>query len=128
MKCKEEARAWSFEVVHILSHFAPWWNSFILYNTFSQVHISKPEKVSDYDEDEIDASDEERNGNKSFHGDMDADEEDCQMYEHEMQIGVTPFLSGVLPAGRLRARTKPASCKASGLIQVSLMEMLFIYF
>ncbi|CAK6962645.1 MAX gene-associated protein [Scomber scombrus] len=84
-----------------------------------RVHISKPEKVSDNDEDEIDASDEERKGNKSFHGDTDVDEEDCQMYEQEMQIGVTPFLSGVLPAGRLRARTKPAGCQVSGLIQVN---------
>lgn len=43
-----------------------------------------------------------------------------------MQFGVTPFLSGVLPAGRLRARIKPVGCQAHGLIQVRLKEMSFI--
>ncbi|XP_067429478.1 MAX gene-associated protein isoform X2 [Thunnus thynnus] len=84
-----------------------------------RVHISKPEKSSDNDEDEFDASDEEKNANKSFHGEMDAEEDEGQTDEQEMQFGVTPFLSGVLPAGRLRARTKPAGCQAFGLIQVN---------
>lgn len=34
------------------------------------------------------------------------------------QCGVTPFLCGVLPAGKLKATTKPVGCQASGLVQV----------
>ncbi|XP_035534606.1 MAX gene-associated protein-like isoform X2 [Morone saxatilis] len=84
-----------------------------------RVHISKPSKASDVDEDEFDESDEERHANKSLDGDIDPEEEDGQIEEPEMQFGVTPFLSGVLPAGRLRARTKPVGCLAYGLIQVN---------
>eukprot|EP00063_Salmo_salar_P025395 XP_014000230.1 PREDICTED: MAX gene-associated protein-like isoform X2 [Salmo salar] len=37
----------------------------------------------------------------------------------EMQVAVTRFLTGVLPAGRLRARKKQRACPAVGLIQVN---------
>ncbi|XP_044026184.1 MAX gene-associated protein isoform X2 [Siniperca chuatsi] len=84
-----------------------------------RVHISKPSKASDNDEDEFDDSDEEKHANKSLDGDIDAEEGYGQTEEPEMQFGVTPFLSGVLPAGRLRARTKPVGCQAYGLIQVN---------
>lgn len=40
-----------------------------------------------------------------------------------MVAGVTPFLRRVLPAGILKAMTKPVGCKeAYGLVQVSLRE------
>nr|XP_020459361.1 MAX gene-associated protein-like isoform X1 [Monopterus albus]XP_020459362.1 MAX gene-associated protein-like isoform X1 [Monopterus albus]XP_020459363.1 MAX gene-associated protein-like isoform X1 [Monopterus albus]XP_020459365.1 MAX gene-associated protein-like isoform X1 [Monopterus albus]XP_020459366.1 MAX gene-associated protein-like isoform X1 [Monopterus albus]XP_020459367.1 MAX gene-associated protein-like isoform X1 [Monopterus albus] len=75
-----------------------------------RVHISKPAKLDD-DEDDIDDSDEEKHNS-------DAEEEGVQS-ESVMRLGVIPFLSGVLPAGRLRARTKPLGCQAHGLIQVN---------
>ncbi|XP_042359837.1 uncharacterized protein LOC121955817 [Plectropomus leopardus] len=84
-----------------------------------RVQISKPSKVSDVDEDEFDESDEEESATKSCDVDMDAEEEEGENEESAMPFGVTPFLSGVLPAGRLRARTKPAGCQAYGLIQVN---------
>ncbi|XP_073348922.1 MAX gene-associated protein isoform X2 [Pagrus major] len=84
-----------------------------------RVHISKPSAASDNDEDELDDSDEERHANKSFDGDTAPDEEDCQIEEAGTSYGVTPFLNGVLPAGKLRARTKPVGCQAYGLIQVN---------
>ncbi|XP_071334903.1 MAX gene-associated protein isoform X4 [Trachinotus anak] len=84
-----------------------------------RVHISKPSKASDNEEDESDDSDDEKLVNKSFGGDINAAEENGQTEESEMQFGVTPFLGGVLPAGRLRARTKPVGCQAQGLIQVN---------
>ncbi|XP_076612472.1 uncharacterized protein LOC143336289 [Chaetodon auriga] len=84
-----------------------------------RLHISKPSEASDDDEDESDDSDEETHADKSLDGDGDAEEEGGQMEEPEMRFGVTPFLSGVLPAGKLRARTKPVGCQASGLIQVN---------
>lgn len=76
--------------------------------------------------DEFDDSDEEKHTNENFDGDIDAEEDDDQIEESEMQLGVTPFLSGVLPAGRLRARTKPLGCQAYGLIQVRLKKMAFL--
>ncbi|XP_054475035.1 MAX gene-associated protein-like [Anoplopoma fimbria] len=84
-----------------------------------RVHISKPSKASDIDEDEYDDSDEEKPPDKSLDGDMGAEEEDVQNGESDVRFGVTPFLSGVLPAGRLKARTKPVGCQAFGLIQVN---------
>ncbi|XP_041814517.1 uncharacterized protein magl isoform X2 [Chelmon rostratus] len=84
-----------------------------------RVHISKPSETSDNDEDDFDDSDEEKHANKSLDENSDAEEEDGQIEEQEMKLGVTPFLSGVLPAGRLRARTKPVGCQAYGLIQVN---------
>uniref|UniRef100_UPI0037E87DD1 uncharacterized protein n=1 Tax=Semicossyphus pulcher TaxID=241346 RepID=UPI0037E87DD1 len=84
-----------------------------------RVHISKPLKASDNDEDESDDSDLEKPANKSFDANVDADVENGQVEEPEMHFGVTPFLGGVTPAGRLRARTKPVGCPANGLIQVN---------
>ncbi|XP_045917038.1 MAX gene-associated protein isoform X3 [Micropterus dolomieu] len=84
-----------------------------------RVHISKPSKTSDNDGDEFDDSGEERHANKNLGEDIEAEEEDGKIEEPEMQFGVTPFLSGVLPAGRLKARTKPVDCRAYGLIQVN---------
>lgn len=78
--------------------------------------------------DEFYDSDVEKHTNENFDGDVDAEEEDGQIEESEMQFGVIPFLSGVLPAGRLRARTKPTGCQAYGLIQVRLKEIPFISF
>ncbi|XP_068565092.1 uncharacterized protein magl [Cebidichthys violaceus] len=89
--------------------------SFVTY----RLRISKPPKASDSEEDEFDDSDEEKQPDKSFDGDMDAEEDDCPNGETDVQFGVTPFLSGVLPAGRLKARTKPVGCQAYGLIQVN---------
>lgn len=59
---------------------------------------------------------------------MDTQDEDGHTEELDMQFGVTPFLSGVLPAGRLRARTKPVGCQAYGLIQVRLKKMPLTYY
>ncbi|XP_008303456.1 muscle M-line assembly protein unc-89-like, partial [Stegastes partitus] len=87
---------------------------FPLHSSFLQVLISKPSKASDYDEDELDDSD------QSSDGDVEPEEKDGeQVEEPESRFGVTPFLSGVIPAGRLRARRKPAGCQAQGLIQVN---------
>lgn len=62
--------------------------------------------------------------------DEDTDAEECGQIEGPtLRIGVTPFLSRVIPAGKLRARTKPVGCKASGLIQVRLKSLtVFICF
>lgn len=81
------------------------------------MNISKPSTVSEEEEEEFDDSDEEKLSNKSF-----GEEDDGQAEGLEMRVGVTPFLSGVLPAGRLVARTKPVGCQAYGLIQVSVKE------
>lgn len=86
----------------------------LLYKTvfliFMKLHISDP---SANDEGKSESSD------KEMHA---SDGEDMETVEEEeepvMRYGVTPFLSGVLPAGKLRARTKPVGCQASGLIQV----------
>ncbi|XP_022050114.2 MAX gene-associated protein [Acanthochromis polyacanthus] len=78
-----------------------------------RVLISKPSKASDYEEDELDDSD------QSSDEDVDPQEEDEQVEKPIIRFGVTPFLSGVIPAGRLRARRKPAGCQAQGLIQVN---------
>ncbi|XP_035851241.1 MAX gene-associated protein isoform X2 [Sander lucioperca] len=84
-----------------------------------RVHISKPSKASDNDEEDYDDSDEEKQVRKSFDEDIDAEEDFGKNEDSDMQVGVTPFLSGVLSAGRLRARTKPVGCQAYGLIQVN---------
>ncbi|XP_028253501.1 MAX gene-associated protein [Parambassis ranga] len=84
-----------------------------------RVLINKPLKCSDNDEDECDDSDEEKDATKSCDRNADEGEEEDQTELPRMQFGITPFLSGVLPAGRLRARRKPAGCQASGLIQVN---------
>lgn len=41
------------------------------------------------------------------------------------KVIVTPFLSGVQPAGTLRAKPKPVGNKASGLVQVGITLLLF---
>lgn len=87
------------------------------------MHISKPSKSSDNDEDEFEESDEETYANKSHDEDTCAEEECGQSEEPTQQTGVTPFLSRVIPAGKLRARTKPVGCQASGLIQVRLTSL-----
>ncbi|KAM6992388.1 uncharacterized protein mgab [Tautogolabrus adspersus] len=84
-----------------------------------RVQISKPSKASDNDEDESDDSDEENHANKSLLENTDTELENSQAEKPEMHFGVTPFLSGVSPAGRLRARTKPVGSQANGLIQVN---------
>ncbi|XP_040920857.1 MAX gene-associated protein isoform X2 [Toxotes jaculatrix] len=85
-----------------------------------RVRISKPSKASDDEDEEFDDSDEENLANESLdEGINTEEEEDGQTEQSEMQFGVTPFLGGVLPAGRLRARTKPVGCQAYGLIQVN---------
>lgn len=99
----------------------------LLYSTLPKVHISKPSSVSENDEDELDDSDEERHTYKSFDVDTAPEVEDWQIEEPGMPVGVTPFLRGVIPAGKLRARTKPVGCQAYGLIQVRLMKMPFIF-
>lgn len=56
--------------------------------------------------------------------DDDDDEEDeeevgsSKIEESELPVGVTPFLTGVVPAGRLLARRKQPGRPALGLIQV----------
>lgn len=75
-----------------------------------KLHISEP---SANGEEKSESSDKEM---------LASDGEAVETVEEEeepvMRYGVTPFLSGVLPAGKLRARTKPVGCQASGLIQV----------
>ncbi|KAF7656799.1 hypothetical protein LDENG_00035930 [Lucifuga dentata] len=91
-----------------------------------RVQISKPMKASDNEDDESDA-DEEKDTDISSDGEPNEEEEFSPDEEEqfnpgeepEMLLGVTPFLSGVLPAGRLRAMKKPIGCRAVGLIQVN---------
>lgn len=82
------------------------------------MQISKKSNGSDYEEDDCDDGDEEMYTSKSLDENTDAEEEDGLIEDPQMWIGVTPFLSGVMPAGVLRAERKPAGCQASGLIQV----------
>ncbi|XP_077949715.1 MAX gene-associated protein isoform X2 [Gasterosteus aculeatus] len=84
-----------------------------------RLHISKPSKASDIDGDESDDSDEENPPVKSLNVDLEAEEDKFQFREPDVQIAVTPFMIGVIPAGRLKVRTKPVGCQASGLIQVN---------
>ncbi|XP_029585645.1 MAX gene-associated protein [Salmo trutta] len=74
-------------------------------------------KAEDGDTDDSDESDSEVTDNSS---DEDEEEEGIPKPEElEMQVGVTPFLTGVVPAGRLKARKKQPACPAVGLIQVN---------
>lgn len=84
------------------------------------MQISKPSKASDCDDDDDDEcdSDEEMHTSKGLDENTDVEEEDGQIEEPQMWFGVTPFLSGVMPAGTLRAERKPAGYQAPGLIQV----------
>lgn len=89
------------------------------------MHISKRSEASDNDEEESDNSHEDGQADESFDNDMDVKEEDGQSEEPVMRYGVTPFLSGVLPAGKLRARTKSVGSQMHGLIQVRLKDIIF---
>ncbi|KAL6095587.1 uncharacterized protein ACO6RY_09483 [Pungitius sinensis] len=82
-----------------------------------RLHISKPSKASDIDGDESDDSDEENPPVKSPNLHLEAEED--QFKEPDVQVAVTPFMIGVVPAGRLKVRTKPVGCQVSGLIQVN---------
>ena len=82
------------------------------------MQISKPSTASDNEEDERDNSDEE----KLVDGETNTEKDDSLSEELEMQVGVTPFLAGVLPAGKLKARTKPAGSQPCALVQVSIKE------
>lgn len=55
-------------------------------------------------------------------------ETDVEAEQPVMRYGVTPFLCGVLPAGKLRATTKPPGCQALGLIQVRPCYLLIRHF
>ncbi|KAL0967708.1 hypothetical protein UPYG_G00255840 [Umbra pygmaea] len=81
-----------------------------------KICISKVEAkvASDGDESSSEATD---NSSNDSYGD-DKDEEDFPQPEPD-QVGVTPFLTGMMPAGRLRARKKQPACPAVGLIQVN---------
>lgn len=70
-----------------------------------RVCISKPSKG---DEDGLD-----------FEGEVEEDEENSETDRPAKKVLVTPFLSGVLPAGTLRCKPKQAGTKASGLVQVN---------
>lgn len=76
-----------------------------------KLHVSQS---STNDEEESERSDKEKHTSDGEDVETDEEEEEAPV----MQYGVTPFLCGVLPAGRLRATTKPVGCQASGLIQV----------
>ncbi|XP_055741364.1 MAX gene-associated protein-like [Salvelinus fontinalis] len=77
-------------------------------------------KAEDGDTDDSDESDSEVTDHSSDDSDEDEEEEGIPKPEEpEMQVGVTPFLTGVVPAGRLKARKKQPTCPAVGLIQVN---------
>lgn len=84
---------------------------FILKNAYLifKLHISHPSANDGEESEGIDKAKHTSDGE-----DMETGEEE----EPVMQYGVTPFLCGALPAGKLRATTKRAGCQASGLIQV----------
>lgn len=92
-------------------------------STILKVHISKRSEASDNDEEESDDSHEDGQANESSDNDVNVKEDD-QSDEPVMQYGVTPFLSGVLPAGKLRARTKSVGSQMNGLIQVRLKDII----
>lgn len=77
-----------------------------------QLHISQPSAN--------DGKESESIGKEKHSSDGEDRETDEEVEEPVMRYGVTPFLSGVVPAGKLRARTKPVGCQASGLIEVRL--------
>lgn len=91
--------------------------------------ISKSSKASDNDENESDECDEKKRVSESCDGNTDEEdeEEDELIKEPENLFGVTPFMSGVIPAGRLRARKRPADCKACGLIKVLIKNVFFFF-
>lgn len=89
-----------------------------------QVRISEPSNGSDEEKDEYEESDKERNSDESQNGDTDSEEEEGGHIDKPVKrFAVAPFLSGVLPAGRLRVKLKPVGSQANGLIQVRLMHL-----
>ncbi|KAM9703863.1 uncharacterized protein mgab isoform 2-T3 [Menidia menidia] len=80
-----------------------------------RIQITQPSKVSDEEEE----SDEEKHTSKGSDENSDSAEEDEPVKDPDRPFGVTPFLCGVAPAGRLRARRKHVGRQASGLIQVN---------
>lgn len=88
------------------------------------MRISKPSNASDEEKDEYEESDKERYSDESQDGDTDSEEEEGgHIDEPVKRFAVTPFLSGVLPAGRLRVKPKPVGSQANGLIQVRLTHL-----
>nr|XP_015803623.2 MAX gene-associated protein isoform X2 [Nothobranchius furzeri] len=78
-----------------------------------RIQISKASKDSDCEEDEFDEYDD-------YVSDGNAEaEEDEPLEESGTLYGVAPFLRGVMPAGVLKAKRKPALFRGSGLIQVN---------
>uniref|UniRef100_A0A1A8ADL6 Uncharacterized protein n=2 Tax=Nothobranchius TaxID=28779 RepID=A0A1A8ADL6_NOTFU len=78
-----------------------------------RIQISKASKDSDCEEDEFDQYDD-------YVSDGNAEaEEDEPLEESGTLYGVAPFLRGVMPAGVLKAKRKPALFRGSGLIQVN---------
>lgn len=89
-----------------------------------QVRISEPSNGNDEEKDENEESDKERNSAESQDGDTDSEEEESRHTDDPVKkFAATPFLSGVLPAGRLRVKLKPVGSQANGLIQVRLMYL-----
>ncbi|XP_076016321.1 MAX gene-associated protein [Genypterus blacodes] len=89
-----------------------------------RVNISKPMRDSDddddKDEDKSDVSDEENVSDVSVSGEAREEEKEWRPAEEpEIKCGVTPFLSGVLAAGSLKATKKTRGCVTSGLVQVN---------
>lgn len=88
------------------------------------MRISEQSNGSDEDKDAYEESDKERNSDESQDGDTGSEEEEGgHIDEPVKRFAVTPFLSGVLPAGRLRVKLKPVGSQADGLIQVRLMHL-----
>ncbi|KAM9355013.1 uncharacterized protein mgab [Pholidichthys leucotaenia] len=83
-----------------------------------KVLISKASKGSDQDDNKFDSK-EEKPSSKSSCQPSDAKEEDGEVKESKMWLGVTPFLSRVIPAGVLIAQTKTTSSQEEGLIKVN---------
>lgn len=89
-----------------------------------QVRISEPSNGSDEEKDEYEESDKDGNSDESQDGDTDSEEEEGGHIDKPVKrFAVTPFLGGVLPAGRLRVKLKPVGSQANGLIQVRLMHL-----
>ncbi|XP_028296033.1 MAX gene-associated protein isoform X2 [Gouania willdenowi] len=70
-----------------------------------RVRISKQSKDSDSEEYE--------------HGDNKEDLDDGLVYEQEETFAVTPFMRGVIPAGKLKAVKKTPGADTQGLVQVN---------
>lgn len=93
-----------------------------------QVNISKP--TNSEEEEDSDTSGDNK-GILSFPRDMEEEEEEDEEKKKKKRrknvIGVTPFLSRLLPVGVLEAKKKWAGHLAIGLIQVRVKEAAFIW-